>query len=192
MKRYFRIHIFAYIFTRSRLLHYKTNIRTSALRIFIMKKHEKSLRNLQKKKKSNPQITIVREFLMSINGRLIHLAPLTDYWLDDQAMQAIIYKEIEEMGKEKNDICYIFNTFVWSRLIYGLQGGHIPQPAKRYENCQISIWPGHQEEKVSFFPSRNLYKRNSSANSNRSSLTPFTENICSYRSSARDIGISQL
>lgn len=74
---------------------------------------------------------------------------LYKYWLDDDTMNAIVQKEVEEMDEKDKDRFYVFPISVWVSIKSTSEAEHPKHPADRYQLTKSAIWPNSNFKKVS-------------------------------------------
>ena len=73
---------------------------------------------------------------------------LYKYWLDDDTMNAIVQKEVEEMDEKDKDRFYVFPISVWVSIKSTSEAEHPKHPADRYQLTKSAIWPNSNFKKV--------------------------------------------
>ncbi|CBY15857.1 unnamed protein product [Oikopleura dioica] len=79
------------------------------------------------------------------------MKPMKNFWLNDEAMEALLHKELDHMSEQNREDCYIFSTHVWTnmlRLRRNPQTGHMLHPANRYDNLKSLIWPRREKKRI--------------------------------------------
>ncbi|CAG5111569.1 Oidioi.mRNA.OKI2018_I69.chr2.g5864.t1.cds [Oikopleura dioica] len=73
---------------------------------------------------------------------------LYKYWLDDDTMNAIVQKEVEEMDEKDKDRFYVFPISVWVSIKSTSEAEHPKHPADRYQLTKSAIWPNSNFKKL--------------------------------------------